>query len=406
MRSKILTVIVAALLPLSAVAQDDMYFVPTKEQVKAEKEARKKVREAKLKAQQKRDEAERIAYIKATEKEWRYRQAAMGQLENRIYAAEAKDTTYYSGINKSVDDYNRHRATSKNDTTVYSKDSIASDIIDFAQGNGYPKANQRDTVYVFLDEDDYQYSRSISRWDNYYWWHGAWGRPIGWYAGWYGPYGPWYDPWYDPWYYGPGWYHPYWAYDPWYYDSWYYDPWYYRRGWHDPWYYTSYAYVGGGGHLPGTTTNISHGYGPQTAAQKSDSHFYGNHVNHGYVQRPWESSSKRGSSNGSGGSTNYQIAARNGDATSNRYGNHSYSDSNTGWSHRTYRGSSNSSTPTYNNSRSYSNSNNNYSSSNYSSGSSYSGGGSSHSSSSSSSGGGFSGGGSSHSGHGGGGGHR
>jgi hypothetical protein len=167
-------------LPLSMMAQDDdMYFVPTKENVAK---------------------------------------------ETKNYGMPTN--TYYSGSNRSVDDYNGRLSSS-----VTPIDSVGKEV----------------------ETDDYKYTRQLSRFDDYtpsqaYWegyrdgrWSSPWyyGR-YGWYSTWYDPwYISWYDPWYDPWYYGGyygwssswryGWYGSY--YRPWGYYSWY-TPIYYYGGRH------------------------------------------------------------------------------------------------------------------------------------------------------------------------------
>ena len=180
-----------AFLPFSLMAQDDdMYFVPTKENVA--KEAKK--------------------------------------------YGMPKDT-YYSGSQRSVDDYNR-RAWS----TVTPVDSAGNDIIEFSAVRGvYP-----DSAYTEVQEDnDYQLTRRMSRFDDYApaqaYWDGY--RAGRWSSPWYSSYYSWYDPWYyDSWYY--------WN-DPWYYTGWHggwYSPWYYG-GWYSPWRYGYYGHRGwyGGG---------------------------------------------------------------------------------------------------------------------------------------------------------------
>ena len=142
-------------LPLQLMAQDDdMYFVPTKENVAKEAEN---------------------------------------------YGMPKK--TYYSGSNRSIDDYNGRLSS-----TVTPIDSTGQEV----------------------ETEDYQYTRQLSRFDDYtpsqaYWegyrdgrWLSPWyyGR-YGWYSTWYDPwYISWYDPWYDPWYYGGyySWYRPYYRY--------------------------------------------------------------------------------------------------------------------------------------------------------------------------------------------------
>ena len=181
MKKLILLTLVSAF-TLSMVAQDDdMYFVPTKENVA--KEAKK-----------------------------------YGMPQN----------TYYSGSNRSVDDYNRRAQFS------YPADSVGNDIIDFSAVRGvYP-----DSAYSQSSEnDDYALTRRMSRFDDYtpseaYWdgyRAGRWSSP--WYNSWYS--------WYDPWYYDSWWY---WN-DPFYYSSWYgwRYPWYYST-WYSPRYYGYYGY--------------------------------------------------------------------------------------------------------------------------------------------------------------------
>lgn len=193
----IMSLLLLGALPLAAVAQDDdMYFVPTKENVAKEK---------------------------------------------MTYGMPAK--TYYSGSSRSVDDYNRRAWTS-----VTPIDSTGNDIIDFSAVRGvYP-----DSAYTDVADaaSDYTYTRRMSRFDDYtpseaYWdgyRDGRWSSP--WYhAGYYS----WYDPWYwnDPWYYSGyyGWH------SPWYYSSWY-SPWHYGwggyYGWYGPRYYGGGWYGGRG----------------------------------------------------------------------------------------------------------------------------------------------------------------
>ena len=187
--------IVAGILPLTLMAQDDLYFTPSKKMAKA---------------------------------------------QNVESMAETEAPTYYSGINRSDDEYNRRGQVD----SYYQKvgtDSLGNDIIEFYPGDGSYSLDE-DTVFSDKDRydaaDDFAYSRRMSRFDGYmglgfydwydpygwgYWggpWH-RWGWYSPWYAGWgwggyYGPYYGWYDPWYNPWYYGYGypygWGYPYWGY--------------------------------------------------------------------------------------------------------------------------------------------------------------------------------------------------
>ena len=126
---KLLLLTVVAALPLGLMAQDDdMYFVPTKENVAK---------------------------------------------ETKNYGMPKK--TYYSGSNRSVDEYNRSAWSS-----VVPIDSAGNDIIDFSAVRGvYP-----DSTVAY--ENDYKYTKRLSRFDGYtstseaYWdgyRDGRWSRP-------------------------------------------------------------------------------------------------------------------------------------------------------------------------------------------------------------------------------------
>ena len=207
MKKLVLLSVLLGAMPITMMAQDDdLYFVPTKENVA--KEAEK-----------------------------------YGMPTN----------TYYAGSTRSTDEYNR-RAWSR----VAPIDSAGNDIIDFSAERGvYP-----DSAYNELS--DYTYTRRMSRFEDYtpseaYWAgyrDGRWASP--WY---YSSYYPWYDPWYDPWYYG---YYGYYGwYDPWYYSTWY-SPWRYRYGYWGGWYgprYVHYSHAGAGWSRAGYS---HHKYGNHT----------------------------------------------------------------------------------------------------------------------------------------------
>lgn len=180
---KLILLTLLSSISLSMVAQDDdMYFVPTKANVA--KEAKK-----------------------------------YGMPQN----------VYYSGSNRSVDDYNRRAMIGA------PIDTTANDIIDFSAVRGvYPESDS-----LMAESEDYKLTRRMSRFDDYtpseaYWdgyRAGRWSSP--WYNTWYS--------WYDPWYYDSWWY---WN-DPFYYSSWY--------SWRYPYYYSWYRplysrpiYIGGG----------------------------------------------------------------------------------------------------------------------------------------------------------------
>ena len=178
-------------LPLSMMAQDDdMYFVPTKENV---------AKEAK----------------------------SYGLPKN----------TYYSGSDRSVDDYNRRAWSS-----VVPIDSAGNDIIDFSAVRG---VYQEDTLFQEQADNDYRYTRQMSRFDEDYspssaYWEGY--KAGRWSSPWY--YSRWYGGWYDPWYYGDPWF-----YSNWYGPSWYYGGWY--GGWYAGWYDYYRPYYYGGWYGPG-----------------------------------------------------------------------------------------------------------------------------------------------------------
>ena len=207
-RPFILLALVAAM-PLTMNAQDDMYFVPTKKNVEKSK---------------------------------------------KDYGMP-KDT-YYSGSNRSVDDYNRRHTECwenqlKDGSQVVAIDSLGNEI---ATVNVKKGKSKHDSIL----NDDYKYTRMMEMWDGYqcsnaYWRgynDGRFNRWYGWssyydpwyYSSWYGPY----SLWYDPWFYGYGGWYGGW-YDPWFYGyaGWYggWHP-YYDWGWHGHYYP---VYGGGGG---------------------------------------------------------------------------------------------------------------------------------------------------------------
>ena len=165
----ILAVLLCAL-PLSAMAQDDLYFTPKK----------------------------------------------------KAQASADTEPAYYVGSNRDVDEYNR-RGKYWSHYQKLGNDSLGNDIVQFQQGNGvYPDSAYVDTTFVAkyrnnAVDDDFAYSRRMSRWDGYYdpwlysyrysygyspyYWRWAWYDP------WYGD--PFYDPWYPRYYGYYGWYNPY-----------------------------------------------------------------------------------------------------------------------------------------------------------------------------------------------------
>lgn len=274
--------------------------------------------------------------------------------------------TYYSGISKTDDEYNRRAQRViagirvANDSIIYSPDSIASDVITFTLDKPQlANAKQRDTVYVYVtDDDDFSYCRYISRFDDFYWFN-RFGGPA-WYSPWYLRWG-YYDPWFASAYYSPYWCAGY--YGGWY-DPWFYDP-FYIGSWGYPYYYGGYYsyWPGPGGsgihHYPTTS-------GHSIAYRGSHNHHFGGNSEGktGFAHRTT-----------TGGNANYQVANRNGGGTTyatgargTGYRSERYEQYRTnGYDHNlSYRSSSSSS---------YSSSGGGYSGGGHSSGGGFSGGG-------------------------------
>lgn len=228
MRRHLLLLLVLGIVSLSAYAQDDMYFTPSKQ-----------------------------------------------KKQSTTVVERSTVQPMPAGRDISVDEYNRRPLQSS-----YQKigtDSLGNDIIEFQAGDGiYPELDDTTVVDVgkkkynfYDDEDDYVYCRRMGMFDGFYGWYDPFFYP---YHGW-GPY--WMSPWYGyyDWYYG---YYP-WYWDPWY-MGWYpgyygyygyygYHGWY---GWGYPYYYGWYGGGYGSGY-PSTTANhglatrsttaVSHGRG-------------------------------------------------------------------------------------------------------------------------------------------------
>lgn len=174
MRRNIFLSMIFMIFPACLLAQDDLYFVPTKKNV---------------------------------------------EMSARDYGIPSN--TYYSGIDRSVDEYNRRGSY------VEQLDSAGNDVITFSPELGvYPDS---------AIQGDYEYTRRMTRFDDYDWvdaynegyrdgytstwgWHDPWYYNSLYYSGWYGG---WHYPWRYGWY--SGWY------DPWYRPYWHY-------GWHSSWY--------------------------------------------------------------------------------------------------------------------------------------------------------------------------
>lgn len=158
-------------------------------------------------------------------------------------------STYYSGSNRSVDEYNRRSAVGSSYYQVVASDTTGrGDIIDFSAERGvYPDS---------LQAEDFALTRKMARYDGYepevaYREGYRDGRRDSWHSPWfYSSYYPWYDSywyWNDPWYYRHyGWYSTW--YDPWYYDYYWYRPygWYGGYYGYHPYYYGGTHWIGGG----------------------------------------------------------------------------------------------------------------------------------------------------------------
>lgn len=250
MKKLVLLSVLLGAMPFTMMAQDDdLYFVPTKENVA--KEAEK--------------------YGMPTD-------------------------TYYAGSTRSADEYNR-RAWSR----VAPIDSAGNDIIDFSAERGvYPDS-------AFNEVQDYKYTRRMSRFDDYSpsvaYWEGY--RDGRWSSPWY--YSSYYS-WYDPWYYDPWYYDTYWGWrSPYYYSTWY-SPWRYHYGWYGPRYYgwygpRYYSYRGGSGARWSRAGYSHHRYSGANHRYSNGSRSYGTRTysNHNYgSNRSFGTSHSGGASFGGG----------------------------------------------------------------------------------------------------------
>lgn len=347
MKTRYLIAFVMAFLPLTiAVAQDDLYYKPKKQ-------------------------------------------------EKTVVTKPVVDEYVPKGIDMTVDEYNRRNL--KSSYQVIGTDSVGNDIIEFTVGDGtYP---EKDTLRIddkfFDDENDFTYTSRLGRYDGFYGWYDPfYSRFWGWgpysYWGPYGFWGPsywysnsywWPSSWYWDFYYGWG--------DPWFYS--YYHPYSYWGYWGYP-YYSGYGYwYHGGGSYLADRNNPSRYHGtasgrPAGVGGGSHGHGYTTASNGTFGGRTISKASANSYYNSSTGRTTYSSGSRagfGGNRSSSSYSSSSYGSSSPSYS----SGSSRSSSPSYSSG----------SSSSRSSGGSFGGGGSR-------SGGGFSGGGSGRSSGGGGGG--
>lgn len=223
MKKLVLLTILMGVLPLSMMAQDDMYFTPKKGAKEVKSAAVSKVNDDK--------------------------------------------PVYHSGSNRNVDEYNR-RGKFGSYFEKIGTDSLGNDIIEF-----HSSAEDLDTLAVYPyesvqydPEDDYTYSRRMNWFDDFYWydpWFFRYSAYSPYFYGHWGLWDPfyysWYDPWYSPYYYG--WYGP-WAY------NWYGPGWggYGRYRMYHGWGLPSYHYNYSGG-VSGTR---NHGYVGRAGSRNSN----------------------------------------------------------------------------------------------------------------------------------------
>lgn len=292
MKKFVLLAVLVAAMPLTTMAQDDdLYFNPKQE---AKKEAA--LREQRAKA---------YARVRA--------------VRDSLYAI------YWSGSPRSVDEYNRNGRILSHYQGI-TTDSLGNDIISFRLEKGVkPDSIYDDEAFAqkFINQDeDFEYTRGLSRWDGYYnpwfydyygvgpyyWRSGYWGwrNPwrYGYYAGWYDP---WFDPFYDPWYYGyAGWY-----------GGWY-SPWYGWGGYYNPWYWGGpmIGHVHYSGNPKGYAGNRSWN-GPGN----NSGHYNGRRDDNSYGNRNFGNRSNRDYNNSFGNSNRSNNGNSNFSGFGNRSGN-------------------------------------------------------------------------------------
>lgn len=272
MRKSILTLLITTLLPIASYAQDDVYFTPSKEDVRKAKTIRS---------------------------------TTPGGLKKNMPSSEVAyaGSTYYGGISKTDDEYNRRvkrvLATASNmaDSVQSIADSLNAGIVRFTPTNGVVKSEKPDTVYKYIlvdEEDAYSYCRRMSRFDDFYFASRFYGPYWGIHPFWGPLYDPWFDPWYDPWF------------DPWY-RPWSHNWWYV---WHDPWYPGYFPYYPGG-YFPVGPIVVYNNPGAKYGYTGSHNHTLGNRTNgNGFAHR-------RGTTNAS---KSYAVANRNGGSTNRMTG--------------------------------------------------------------------------------------
>ena len=241
---------------------------------------------------------------------------------------------YYSGSDRSIDEYNRRL---KSRVEVIGGDSTLCDTISFSAEKGvYPNDSISDEDFKLTKKmsrfDDYRISDNEAFWAGYaagrydWAWHSPWYYTrYGWYDPWYYSRWRWYDPWYYDWYYG--WY------DPW------YDPWYYGYGWYSGWYAPRYYgwYSGGsvGRHYANTigAGTIRRDGGTHMGYRRSGSssrYANGSRMSSELRNRTVSGNSRNGRVNRSSASRNYDSSNYNRGTFSGNTGSYSSSRGNGG----------------------------------------------------------------------------
>jgi hypothetical protein len=254
MKKLILSTLLLGAVSLSVTAQDDLYFTPDKS-VKKPKSSYK------------------------------------------VVEGTTANIPEIAGSDRNVDEYNR-RGQFGSYFTKIGTDSLGNDIIEFHTS----ASDVIDTLSVYPGakveynaDDDYTYSRRLSRFDDYYWYdpwlYGHYGFGPYWRYRYSAFYDPWFDPWYDPWYYGFGWY-----------GSWY-DPWYYGYyGWGYPYHRWGYGWYGStwavpvairGGHYNGVTGTSRHGTVGRPGTTMANRGNYGGYRGNGQTTRAYDASNNR-----------------------------------------------------------------------------------------------------------------
>ncbi|MCR4854234.1 MAG: hypothetical protein K5893_11665 [Prevotella sp.] len=259
MKKLLLLLVLLGAMPFEMMAQDDLYFTPKK------------------------NEAQTIGSSVVTDER----------------------PAYHSGSQRSVDEYNRRGAYS----SYYQKigtDSLGNDIIEFHTS----ASDAIDTLSIYPDSDvsydndnDYTYSRRLTRFDDYYWdpmyyhrfgYRPYWAYRWGWYDPWFDIYDPWYYGWYDPWsynYYGWGYGYPY---------HYWYDPWY--TGYYGYYnYYPVYSGVRGSRYIAGTTNHGSLGRLNGHTASAGRKGNFGGYRGNGQTTRSYNNAESRRSTSGNFG---------------------------------------------------------------------------------------------------------